>query len=213
MVTLDGDPIDPAGQGVLFYLYSPDLAALRVQLLANGVDVGEISDGTPAPRQQMKLTDLDGYRADGRSDRAWARWVRAQRAEEAASTRRADLPTSSAGVDGDGAVTTVVGLGAWCDFVTPDEYRQRLVRVGWRATSRTTVGFTRSSRPFRSRVDRGSRGILSRSSSRESPSSCMSSLTLLTDAASRCTRSGGSVSSTVASSTQGDPCRATSGIT
>jgi hypothetical protein len=27
-------------------------------------------------------------------------------------------------------VTTVVGLGAWCDFVTPDEYRQRLVRGG-----------------------------------------------------------------------------------
>jgi hypothetical protein len=61
MVTLDGDPIDPACQGVLFYLYSPDLAALRVQLLANGVDAGEISDGTPAPRQQMKLTDPDGY--------------------------------------------------------------------------------------------------------------------------------------------------------
>ena len=61
MVTLDGDPIDPAGQGVLFYLYSPDLAALRAQLLANGVDVGEIRDGTPAPRQQMKLTDPDGY--------------------------------------------------------------------------------------------------------------------------------------------------------
>ena len=32
------------------------------------------------------------------------------------------------GVD-DGAVA-VVGLGAWCDFVTEDEYRQRLVRDG-----------------------------------------------------------------------------------
>ena len=31
-------------------------------------------------------------------------------------------------------MTTVVGLGAWCDFVTPDEYRQRLVRGGWPAT-------------------------------------------------------------------------------
>jgi hypothetical protein len=31
-----------------------------------------------------------------------------------------------------GAVT-VVGLGAWCDFVTEDEYRQRLVRDGWPA--------------------------------------------------------------------------------
>ena len=28
---------------------------------------------------------------------------------------------------------TVVRLGAWCDFVTEDEYRQRLVRDGWPA--------------------------------------------------------------------------------
>ena len=28
---------------------------------------------------------------------------------------------------------TVVGLGAWCDFVTEDEYRHRLVRDGWPA--------------------------------------------------------------------------------
>jgi hypothetical protein len=27
----------------------------------------------------------------------------------------------------------VVGLGAWCDFVTEDEYRHRLVRNGWPA--------------------------------------------------------------------------------
>jgi hypothetical protein len=28
---------------------------------------------------------------------------------------------------------TVVGLGAWCDLVTEDEYRQRLIREGWPA--------------------------------------------------------------------------------
>lgn len=61
MVTRDGDPIDPAGQGVLFYLYSPDLTALRAQLLAGGVDAGEIEDGTPGPREEMKVTDPDGY--------------------------------------------------------------------------------------------------------------------------------------------------------
>jgi hypothetical protein len=61
MVTTDGEAIDPAGQGVLFYLYSSDLAALRAQLLANRVDAGEIGDGTPAPRQQMKVSDPDGY--------------------------------------------------------------------------------------------------------------------------------------------------------
>lgn len=61
MVSTDGDPIDPAVQGVLFYLYSPDLAALRGQLLANGVAAGEIEDGTPGPREEMRVIDPDGY--------------------------------------------------------------------------------------------------------------------------------------------------------
>lgn len=61
MVTLDGDPIDPAGQGVLFYLYSHDLPALRAQLLAAGIQPGEIEDGTPGRRQEMRLNDPDGY--------------------------------------------------------------------------------------------------------------------------------------------------------
>jgi hypothetical protein len=61
MVTTDGDSIDPAGQGVLFYLYSSNLTALRGQMLGDGIDVGEIVDGTPGPRQEMRLTDPDGY--------------------------------------------------------------------------------------------------------------------------------------------------------
>ena len=61
MVSTDGDSIDPAGQGVLFYLYSDDLAGLREQLLANGIHVGEIEDGTPGPSQEMRLSDPDGY--------------------------------------------------------------------------------------------------------------------------------------------------------
>jgi predicted enzyme related to lactoylglutathione lyase len=61
MVSTDGDSIDPAGQGVLFYLYSADLAALREQLVADGIDVGEIVDGTPGPSNEMRLTDPDGY--------------------------------------------------------------------------------------------------------------------------------------------------------
>ena len=61
MVSTDGDSIDPAGQGVLFYLYSPDLAALREQLVLAGLDAGVIEDGTPGPREQLKLTDPDGY--------------------------------------------------------------------------------------------------------------------------------------------------------
>ncbi len=61
MVCTDGDPIDPAGQGVLFYLYSRDLAALRAQLLSAGIDAGEILDGTPGPLRQMRVLDPDGY--------------------------------------------------------------------------------------------------------------------------------------------------------
>jgi len=40
MVSTDGDPTDPARQGVLFYLYSDDLRALREQLLAAGIEAG-----------------------------------------------------------------------------------------------------------------------------------------------------------------------------
>ncbi len=61
MVSTDGDSVDPAGQGILFYLYSKDLGALRQQLLAAGIHVGEIEDGTPGPRHQMGLNDPDGY--------------------------------------------------------------------------------------------------------------------------------------------------------
>ena len=54
-------PSDPDRQRVLFYLYSQDLAALRDQLLASGIDAGEIEDGSPGPREEMRVTDPDGY--------------------------------------------------------------------------------------------------------------------------------------------------------
>ncbi len=66
---------------------------------------------------------------------------------------------------------TVVRLGAWCDFVTEDEYRQRLVRDGWPGDEVENL------------VEDFKRG---------SPLSYMSSLNLLMVAASHCTRSGGS---------------------
>jgi catechol 2,3-dioxygenase-like lactoylglutathione lyase family enzyme/ketosteroid isomerase-like protein len=47
--------------GVLFFLYSNDLHALREQLIAAGVDAGEIVDGRPGPREQLELVDPDGY--------------------------------------------------------------------------------------------------------------------------------------------------------
>jgi uncharacterized glyoxalase superfamily protein PhnB len=61
MVSTDGDPVDPAGQGILFYLYSSDLTALREQLVQAGIKAGPIVDGTPGPLQELKLADPDGY--------------------------------------------------------------------------------------------------------------------------------------------------------
>lgn len=54
-------PIDRDKQAVLFYLYADDLAALREQLLASGVPVGEIRDGSPGPAREMGLADPDGW--------------------------------------------------------------------------------------------------------------------------------------------------------
>ena len=61
MLALADAPVIAAEQAVLFYLYSPDLYALRDQLVAHGILVGEIGDGSPGPRQEMRLTDPDGY--------------------------------------------------------------------------------------------------------------------------------------------------------
>jgi hypothetical protein len=54
-------PIDPRAQGVLFYLYTRDLAGLRDHLVAHGVTPGEIVDGSPGPGQEMRVTDPEGY--------------------------------------------------------------------------------------------------------------------------------------------------------
>ena len=88
------------------------------------------------------------------------------------------MPTSSAGVDGDGAVTTVVGLGAWCLFVTPDEYRQRLVGGGWRATVERRSGARDGPAPFAPGSTEEVEELVE-DFKPGSPSSCMSSPNLL----------------------------------
>jgi catechol 2,3-dioxygenase-like lactoylglutathione lyase family enzyme len=55
------DPAAPDRESVLFYLYADDLAALRSQLLAAGIAAGEIEDGSPGPREEMRVVDPDGY--------------------------------------------------------------------------------------------------------------------------------------------------------
>jgi uncharacterized glyoxalase superfamily protein PhnB len=61
MLRLADEPVDAAGQGVLFYLYADDLDALRQQLQAHGAAPSEITDGSPGPRREMRLDDPDGY--------------------------------------------------------------------------------------------------------------------------------------------------------
>jgi catechol 2,3-dioxygenase-like lactoylglutathione lyase family enzyme len=56
-----GDPVDPGRQGTQFYLYSHDLKSLRAQLIAAGIQAGDIEDGSPGPREEMRLVDPDGY--------------------------------------------------------------------------------------------------------------------------------------------------------
>ena len=56
-----GAPVDHRAQGVLFYLYARDLASLRDHLVAHDVAAGEIVDGTPGPKQEMRVEDPDGY--------------------------------------------------------------------------------------------------------------------------------------------------------
>jgi hypothetical protein len=62
MLALAEEPVDAREQGVLFYLYAPDLAALRDHLVAAGAGPGQIVDGSPGPREELRIDDPDGYR-------------------------------------------------------------------------------------------------------------------------------------------------------
>jgi len=50
-----------ASQGVLFYLYSPNLVALREHLLAQAIKVSEITHPEYMPKGEICLYDPDGY--------------------------------------------------------------------------------------------------------------------------------------------------------
>lgn len=54
-------PIVSGDQAVLFYLYSPDLVALREHLLAEGVVVSGITYPNYMPKGEMRAEDPDGY--------------------------------------------------------------------------------------------------------------------------------------------------------
>jgi predicted enzyme related to lactoylglutathione lyase len=61
MVAEADGAFDPEAQGIIFYLYTRDLDALRARLVDDGVDAGEITTGGPGPDRQLEVTDPDGY--------------------------------------------------------------------------------------------------------------------------------------------------------
>jgi hypothetical protein len=61
MVSRADAEIEPRAQAVLFYLFTPDVAALREELAREGVPVGQIDHPDYMPNGVMRLEDPDGY--------------------------------------------------------------------------------------------------------------------------------------------------------
>jgi len=54
--------VDASSQAILLYMYTPDLVALREQLLASGVRVPAIGHPEYMPSGEVCISDPDGYR-------------------------------------------------------------------------------------------------------------------------------------------------------
>jgi catechol 2,3-dioxygenase-like lactoylglutathione lyase family enzyme len=61
MLSLAAEPVNPAAQAVLFYLYVPRVAAFREQLAAQGIKVGELEYFFFAKDGEFRIVDPDGY--------------------------------------------------------------------------------------------------------------------------------------------------------
>ena|SRR5215471_4352527 len=61
MLTRADEPVVASQQAVLFYLYSPDLIALRDYLLTSGIRVSGISYPPYMPKGEIRVDDPDGY--------------------------------------------------------------------------------------------------------------------------------------------------------
>ena len=55
------EPLDPVRVTTMLYMYTPDLVALREQLLAAGVAVPSISYPGYMPSGEIQMPDPDGY--------------------------------------------------------------------------------------------------------------------------------------------------------
>jgi hypothetical protein len=61
MFSLSAKSVVARQQAVSFYLYSPDLIALREHLIANGVKVSAITYPEYMPKGEICVDDPDGY--------------------------------------------------------------------------------------------------------------------------------------------------------
>jgi hypothetical protein len=61
MLTRASEPVIPSQQAVLFYLYSPNLIALREHLIAAGVSVSPITYPPYMTKGETRVEDPDGY--------------------------------------------------------------------------------------------------------------------------------------------------------
>ena len=61
MLALADEPVDPRSQAVLFYVWAPDVRALREELAAAGIAVGEIERPFYMPAGEFRVDDPDGY--------------------------------------------------------------------------------------------------------------------------------------------------------
>jgi catechol 2,3-dioxygenase-like lactoylglutathione lyase family enzyme len=61
MIALATAPVHSEEQGVLFYIYARDVARIRKQLLAEGVEVSQIRHPDYMAAGEIALYDPDGY--------------------------------------------------------------------------------------------------------------------------------------------------------
>lgn len=61
MLAQGNGAIEAGEQAVLFYCWTPDVRALRDELLAAGVEVGRVTTPFYMPAGEIRLEDPDGY--------------------------------------------------------------------------------------------------------------------------------------------------------
>jgi catechol 2,3-dioxygenase-like lactoylglutathione lyase family enzyme len=61
MVAEGDETVTLSPQGVVFYAYCDDVAALRDELMADGVPAGPIETPFYAPKGEFRIEDPDGY--------------------------------------------------------------------------------------------------------------------------------------------------------